>query len=316
MQLNASERRYTNYPYLESRSTRAPFDAAGRPAKQQKVSCARIDPLSEAGVLQRILGYVGPGYWLLMSLVSKEWRESYLPVAEQQIVLVDVFLLDSFQRRSYEFTYKTYKTLFKAAVASAALMKLACDCELPVENKTLQRIAGRWGDIATLTAAFEWGMPQSPYLCAGAARSGCVAKLMWLVREQKCHDKCPIHKNISVPAAASGSVPMLKFLKRCKVCFTVKTACSAAAAGHQHVIDYLHAEGCVFDDSVHSAAAKNGHVHVVQRLRELECAWGCAQLCKLAATKGPLQALQWACCKLQRAARLQYVSICAPVLMP
>jgi hypothetical protein len=40
------------------------LDAAGQTAKQQKLASAyhSINPLSEAGVLQRILGYVGPGH--------------------------------------------------------------------------------------------------------------------------------------------------------------------------------------------------------------------------------------------------------------
>jgi hypothetical protein len=55
---------------------------AGCVAKQQKSASAdySINPLGEAGLLQRVLGYVGPGCWLLMSLVSKDWRRMYLLV--------------------------------------------------------------------------------------------------------------------------------------------------------------------------------------------------------------------------------------------
>jgi hypothetical protein len=75
-----------------SRPTPADLDAAARAAKQQKFGSAEhnINPLSEAGVLQRILSYVGPGHWLLISLVSKAWRESYLQVPEQQITGYDL----------------------------------------------------------------------------------------------------------------------------------------------------------------------------------------------------------------------------------
>jgi hypothetical protein len=270
--------------------TIADLKAAGRAAKQQKLTSAEhsIDPLSEAGVLQRVLGYVGPGHFLLMALISKEWRESYLQVPEQHIIEHDHDAF--FQTYNVEFTGKPRMTLLKAAVASAFLMKLACDCGLPIESSRLQFIVGRWGDIATLSAAFECGMPQSPYICDGAARGGCLAELRWLVIDQRC----PMHDTISVQAAASGSVATLNFLKQCNTSFTVQTARSAAAAGHQHVIEYLHAEGCPFDDAVYLAAAKNGHVPVLQRLRELDCAWYSAHLCTLAASRGLVHVLQWA----------------------
>jgi hypothetical protein len=46
-------------------------------------------------------------------------------------------------------------TLLTAAVASASVMKLACECGLPVGSSRLQFIVGRWGGIATLTAALS-----------------------------------------------------------------------------------------------------------------------------------------------------------------
>eukprot|EP00953_Heterococcus_sp_UTEX-ZZ885_P023698 13014-Heterococcus_DN1.PRE.1 len=181
-------------------------------------------------------------------------------------------------------------TVFKAAVASAAVIKLACDCGLRVDSSRLQFIAGRWGDIATLTAAFEYAMPQSPYVCDGAARGGCLAELKWLVRDQGFQ----VHDIYGVSAAESGSVPVLDFLKQCGISFTVDTAYSAAAAGHQHTIQYLHAEACPIDQSVYFAAARPGHVHVLQSLRELDCAWDSAQLCRQAASNGYVPVLQWA----------------------
>jgi hypothetical protein len=74
-------------------------------------------------------------------------------------------------------------TLLKAAVASASVMRLACDYGLPLDSSCLQFAVGKWGNIATLSAAFRAGMPQSPYICAGAALGGCLAELIWLVRD-------------------------------------------------------------------------------------------------------------------------------------
>jgi hypothetical protein len=285
MQLSASEQHCAMASSSEP-SAPAVRDAAEAKQHEFSVDDHSINPLIEEGVLQQILGYVGPGLWVGMSLVSKAWRQSYLQVPEQQIIEYLAF----FQTDNVEITCKTRMTLLKAAVASASMMKLACDCGLPVGSRRLQYTAGRWGDIATLTAAFECGMPQSSYICAGAARGGCLDVLMWLIRDQKC----PAPAVISVLAAGTGSIPVLDFLKQRGTNFTVETACGAAAAGHQHIIEHLHTEGCPFDSTVCLHAAASGHVHVLQRLRELECDWDSARLCKRAAERGLVHVLQWA----------------------
>jgi hypothetical protein len=107
----------------------------------QKVDSAdhSMNPLREAGVLQRVLGYWGPGHRLLMSLVSKDWRESYLQVPEQQLFVERDPCAEA---DSFEFTCETRMTLLKAAVASAALVKLARDCELPLDSSSLHFIVG------------------------------------------------------------------------------------------------------------------------------------------------------------------------------
>eukprot|EP00953_Heterococcus_sp_UTEX-ZZ885_P018319 10228-Heterococcus_DN1.PRE.6 len=258
--LSATEQHCTMHPCSNLCSPPADLDAAGRIAKQQKLASADIssNPLSEAGVLQRALGYVGPGCWLLMSLVSKAWRESYLHVLQQQIKTEHDCVETGIEG-------EPRMTLLKVAVTSASVLELACD-------------------------SFERGMLRSSYVCKGAARRGCLAELKWLVIEQKC----PVHSDISAPAAANGSVPVLDFLKQCGISFTVDTAYSAAAAGHQHIIEYLQAKGCSFDNSLYLAAAGFNHVHVLQRLRELECPWDMEALCKLAAEQGLLPVLQWA----------------------
>jgi hypothetical protein len=153
MQLGASEQHCTMTSCTESDTTHAESPTADRASKHQKVTSAAdsMNPLSEAGVLQRVLGYVGPGYWLLISLVSKGWRESYLQVPEQQITEQGAYL----QIENTEFMCKPRMTLLKAAVASAAVMQLACDCGPPLDCSRLLFIAGRWGDVATLSAALS-----------------------------------------------------------------------------------------------------------------------------------------------------------------
>jgi hypothetical protein len=212
--------------------------------------------------------------------------KSYLQVPEQQMIGLDSQLAEI----ESEFTCEHHMTLLRAVVASATVIKLACECGLPVKSRRLQFAVGRRGDVATLSAAFECGVLRSSYVCDGAARGGCLAELRWVTRDQGC----VVRNDISVRAAASGSVPTLNFLKQGGINFTVETAHSAAEAGHQHVIEYLHGEGCPFDDTVYLHAAASGHVHVLQSVRALECAWNSVELCTLAAARGSVHVLQWA----------------------
>jgi hypothetical protein len=100
---------------------------AAQTAKQQKSASAEhgINPLSETGVLQRVLDYVGPGQWLLMSLVSKDWLESYSQVPEQQL---------NGHFTGTEFICKPRMTLLGAAVASASVIEFACALGLPLNS--------------------------------------------------------------------------------------------------------------------------------------------------------------------------------------
>jgi hypothetical protein len=43
------------------------------------------NPLRQAGVLQRVLDYVGPGHWLFVSAVSKLWKDLYERVESRRM---------------------------------------------------------------------------------------------------------------------------------------------------------------------------------------------------------------------------------------
>jgi hypothetical protein len=155
MQLSAAEQLCALALCAKIGSAEEDVVRAGRVAKQQKLASAdhSIGPLSEAGVLQRVLDFVGPGHWLLMSLVSKDWRKMYLLVPEQQIIG------PGSQFAGIAFMCKPRMMLLKAAVASAAVMELSCECGVPLGSSSLQFIAGRFADVATLSAALQRSMP-------------------------------------------------------------------------------------------------------------------------------------------------------------
>jgi hypothetical protein len=47
------------------------------------VDFASSNPLTEAGILQHVLGYVGPGHWYFLATVSSLWRDLYARVADR-----------------------------------------------------------------------------------------------------------------------------------------------------------------------------------------------------------------------------------------
>eukprot|EP00953_Heterococcus_sp_UTEX-ZZ885_P006630 4048-Heterococcus_DN1.PRE.1 len=58
-------------------------------ARAQKRSVKEsLNPLQHAGILQRVLDYVGPGHWCFVAEVSKLWRELYLRVAARELQIL------------------------------------------------------------------------------------------------------------------------------------------------------------------------------------------------------------------------------------
>jgi hypothetical protein len=209
MQLSASEQHYAMAPALNPCIAAADLEAAGRIAKQQKVVSAHdhsTNPLSEAGLLQRILGYVGPGHWLPVAFVSRAWHKSYQTVPEQHIPGRNPW---SVEDCDMTITCVPRITLLSAAVVSAPLMQLACHFGLRMNNARAHHAVGRCADTAALLKARELGVPYNSRLARGVARSGCLVKLQWLVVAAGGLDSWG---DISSAAAASGNVAMLTYL--------------------------------------------------------------------------------------------------------
>jgi hypothetical protein len=61
-------------------------------ASSQKRSTANSsNPLEQAGILQHVLDYVGPGHWCFVAEVSSLWGELYKRVASTETQLVQLF---------------------------------------------------------------------------------------------------------------------------------------------------------------------------------------------------------------------------------
>jgi hypothetical protein len=120
---------------------------------QKRSAAENSNPLCQTGILQRVLGYVGPGHWFYLSTVCSLWGYLYSRVADTTL-----------QKRSYlgnvqQFSCVPQMTLYSSMFASPSRVRLAHQQE-DVNNSTsaYQYAAGKYSTVASLVAAHELGM--------------------------------------------------------------------------------------------------------------------------------------------------------------
>jgi hypothetical protein len=139
--------------------------------------------LSDASILERVFSFL-PGHWLYLGAVCRAWMQSYKDLPLREIVTVDC-------------CEDWSTTLMESAFQSPSRLRLAVACDLqlsgPDEDDTwlppsavLQYIAGLHADEAVLSLAKELGMPLSGKTVKGAAASGRVSVLEYLIQQQRC----------------------------------------------------------------------------------------------------------------------------------
>jgi hypothetical protein len=142
-----------------------------QPQQIRKKSRADItNPLAERGILQHVLGYVGPGHWLFAALVSKAWHQNYLQVPEGHLIGISIHC------SRIPVVCVPRMTLYSAAVASVARLALALELGLDCTSNALQFAAGKWGTEAIIMKAMEAGMPIF-YVSIGAVQNRYLATL-------------------------------------------------------------------------------------------------------------------------------------------
>jgi hypothetical protein len=219
---------------------------------QKRVLIERSCPLSEPGILERVLSFLARE-GLFVRSVCKDWSARYKKV--MTVLQVHVAI------RQY---HSCRCTANSAAFTSAARVRLAGLWGLRFDKPDfhkLQRCAGRVGDISTLQAAHERGLPYSQEVLQGVAESGCLEKLKWLLIEQRCQ----MSDYIAGWAADGGSVEVLRWLTQRGFVFTEQTSYSAAGrANNLPVLQYLLEEGCPWHPNVCDTAAEAGDVQQLQ----------------------------------------------------
>jgi hypothetical protein len=193
-------------------------------------------PLGNDALRQVIFSYVGPGYMLFISAVCKDWRDSYAQVEQQAVIAYR--LEDDVERVvcTAKDTCSASPACLRCAVASGLGRS-----PLWTEGKLLL-VAGQLASIDTLHEAQKLGMLVAQVVLIAAALSGCVYKveLLW---EEQGYEELPGY--MLVCAAQSGSVEMLSWLiiRGCESNEPDGVSAAAAAAGHQHVLEFLQEEG-------------------------------------------------------------------------
>ena len=257
--------------------------------------------------MQRVLSYVGPGHYILLAAVSKAWKLCYAQVAPAEMKKVLFDTSDFCSSTSFKPVHCTAKmTLYSTVFASAACMQLVVDYKLQMGRSDLyskwaepvDRSMGYFADIQTLQLAQKLGCQFSSETMIGAAMTGSVAKLQWLLEAQRqqlsepvfhvaakrshlrlmrwlAKRRCPFDPDMLCGHAVEGgaSIELLQWLRELGAKYTVDTMAQAAGKGRLDLVKFLHSEQCPWDQDASDWAAAGGHADVLQWLFEQGAPW-------------------------------------------
>jgi hypothetical protein len=156
----------------------------------------------------------------------------------------------------------------------------------------VQHRAGWHADVETLLMLHsKCGMQWSESISRGAAESGDVNKLRWLLDEQHC----PQAEDICDYAAVAPSTEALAWFKERGCLITAKTCARAAVNLTTDAItalQYLREAGCEWDERTATKAASFGDLELLQWLHKQDAPWD-GEAVGAAAMQGHLEALLW-----------------------
>jgi hypothetical protein len=241
---------------------------------------AGSNTLCEAGILQNVLSYVGPGHHLFLGAVSSQWRDLHSRVASRQTQVQKLF-------DSVSITCDARTTLYSSVFSSPSRVRLAHQSGLDCTTHAYKFAAGKHADINTLAAAHQLGMPFTATVLAGAAAVGALHKLIWL----HAASRCALDGSIGEHAAMSGSISVLEWLKRRDI--TARSCWIAAHHNQLCTLQYLRLRHIPWDYRVCNAAARRGHSETLQWARTHGCPWDERYILYLAVSTGSLEMVAW-----------------------
>jgi Ankyrin repeats (3 copies) len=276
----------------------------------QKRKMNDSNPLYEVGILQQVLGHVGPGEWLFLATVSSLWRHLYAKLADVEMQTPGIYKTD--------FICAPKMTLYSSIFTSPSRVRLAREHGIDSSEDSYKLSAGMHGAVKTLAAAaYEADMSFSAVTMLGAAEcnelsvvqflrargcawdwkvSGAAARrgnfemLRW-VRLSGCDWK---PQYILGEAASSGNIEMTAWVKQQPGVVCDEYAMAAAAQnGHTAMCEYLRAEEYPWGKDACHDAARNGHVDTLKWLHEHGCPWHARTVCEEAAEGGSVDVMEY-----------------------
>eukprot|EP00953_Heterococcus_sp_UTEX-ZZ885_P009814 5748-Heterococcus_DN1.PRE.4 len=290
------------------------IDALGEELAPKRIEAESSNPLHDRDILQSVLEYVGSGHHLFISEVSKQFRACYLTVP----VFEGVYNYE--HGDDVEVNFEPCTTACTSIFESLSRLRLAVQLGFTVDAKSwcCQMIAGIVADIETLVELHEQHhMQYTADVGRGAAQSGSVSKLQWLLDEQDC----PQSDDLDCYAVRAPTLDVLKWLRQRGCKFTAKTCAEAAMAPNAaSMLQYLHSEGapsgastmvqaityhelpllqwlyergCPLSEEAVEVALTLQDPSVLHWLHSVDCPCDYDKLCYTAASNGDIGLLQW-----------------------
>jgi hypothetical protein len=225
------------------------------------------------GILEQVLGYVGPGHWLFIAEVSKLWQQTYKMVAVVHTPEAQKCLFESGLFRCH-----AQMTLGQAVFASESRLAWAHHAEL--RPWRMGYVAGFFADENMLALARELysGLHKSDAMLLGAAASGSTIKMNWLYAQRQLE---PLPRGLLCYAASSGSLDMLQLIQSDHALNTEGKLAMRVAAhrGYVHICKHLREAGCAWDTIACSCAVSACQLDTLRWLHENGCPWVFRSLC-------------------------------------
>jgi len=162
-----------------------------------------------------------------------------------------------------------------------------------LNGKTVIHVSIAVESVALLEYALQTGCPRVTYISIAAARSGNVAVLKYLNTQLRKDGRDPWDRNACTTAAQFGHLNALKCLRACGASWNIATCNTAANAGHADVMEWLLTHHCPYNEEAARLAAGKGHVDILQCIHLHKLPLSTFWVCMRAAGTGHVGILQW-----------------------
>jgi hypothetical protein len=274
---------------------------------QKRSAADSSNPLLEPGILQSMLGFVGPGHHLFVALVSKLWNDTYAVVESQQ--------LTEHEEVGEQILTCATTTLHSFVFTSTSRVRLAHESGLDCTTQAYQSTAGSYADIGTLATAHELGMQYTAIIMLAAGRCSKLLEVQYL-HSQGCPWPCGLLEAAAVMgdfelvrwcyehgcpwdasraaiyAAHSSNVELMSWVLQqpgTQLCMNVM--CVAVWQSSAAMCQYLHTQHCPWSVTSSWHAANKGDVDLVRWLIDNGCPFHARELCMAAAQAGRTEVL-------------------------